>query len=173
MLRKPGSGLSFTTGFTIIYKVNLQASALRPPCSKSCTHLTGRKHLTLCPWALVIFLCSGGREWPEGRLSGPSDDVLNLSTTLAPSKMKNTSETFKSPSESCSTCNGWNMEFFGTFISLGQKTWLPEESPWISLALPVAVPERLTAVINLLATQGCVDLWAKEGDVVLQPCPIT
>lgn len=150
-----------------VHKVSLQASALRPPCSKFCAHLTGRKHLTLHSWTLVRFICSGDRGWPEERLSGPLDDALwPWILPLLQLKWKIHMKLSK-PQRKLWSLQWLKYRVLWYLHQLGSEDLTSRGGPWTGLALPVAVPERLIAVRDLLATHGCTDLWTKEGEVLL------
>lgn len=85
------------------------------------------------------FICSGGRKWPERKLSHPLDDILNLNTTLAPAKIKNTHEAFKSHCENCGACKCtvllWNL------LCLGSEDLTWRGKPMNYFSLPISVPE--------------------------------
>lgn len=119
------------------------------------------------------FICSGGRKWPERKLSHPLDDILNLNTTLAPAKNKKYTWGFQK-----SLWKLWSLQMHSSSLE-PSLSWVRRPDlerkahelfffayccPWDKI---------LTAVIDLLATQGCLDLPAKEEEVLLWFCPIT
>lgn len=101
---------------------------LRLLCSKLCAYWKEMEYLTHHHSTLVLFICSGSRGWPEKDHQVYQMVFWSLNPTLLLAKMKNASKTFKCHSESSRAFGDWTIELFGTFTSLGQKTWSPDES---------------------------------------------